>query len=210
MKVLLVNGSPHEHGCTDRALQETAYVFKEEGIETEIFWIGNGSIGGCTACGACSKLGRCVIDDNVNLFTVKAQEADGFIFGSPVYYSGMNGSMKSFMDRAFFSGHHRDPNPYNFKPAAAVTSARRAGTTPTLEQMNQYFLHGQMVVIGSRYWNMVHGFRPEQVEQDEEGLQVMHVLARNMSWFLKLKEAGEAAGITPPQQEKRKQTNFIR
>ena len=145
-------------------------------------------------------------------FIEKAQTADGFIFGSPVYFSGMNGSLMSFMDRAFFAGpRHPAGNPFAYKPAAAVVSARRAGTTSALDQMNKYFLHGQLPVISSRYWNMVHGNTPEEVMQDEEGLQIMRQLGRNMAWFLKLKEAGQAAGIPLPQQEeKRIATNFIR
>ena len=129
------------------------------------------------------------VNDIVNDFIEKAQNADGFIFGSPVYFSGMNGSLMSFMDRVFFAGpKHKDGNPFAFKPAAAVVSARRAGTTSALDQMNKYFLHGQLPVISSRYWNMVHGNTPEEVLQDEEGLQVMRQLGRNMAWFLKLKE----------------------
>ena len=122
----------------------------------------------------------------------------------------MNGALMSFMDRAFFSGPRREKNPFAFKPAAAVVSARRAGTTSALDQMNKYFLHGQMIVPGSRYWNMVHGNTPEEVLQDEEGLQIMRVLGRNMAWLLKLKAAGEAAGIELPKQEERRiATNFI-
>ena len=122
----------------------------------------------------------------------------------------MNGALMSFMDRAFFSGPHREKNPFAFKPAAAVVSARRSGTTSALDQMNKYFLHGQMIVPGSRYWNMVHGNTPEEVLQDEEGLQIMRVLGRNMAWLLKLKAAGEAEGIKMPKQEERRiATNFI-
>ncbi len=152
-----------------------------------------------------------MFDDKVNEFTALAAEYDGFIFGSPVYYSGMNGSLMSFMDRVFFSASAKDPHPFRFKPAAAVVSARRAGTTSSIDQINKYFLHQQMPIISSRYWNMVHGNTPEEIMQDEEGLQIMRVLARNMAWFLKLKEAGEQQGITLPVQEaERKATNFIR
>lgn len=211
MKVILINGSPNEHGCTYTALNEAAKELNANGIETQFFWIGKKPISGCIACGKCAELGRCVFDDKVNEFTELAQSAEGFIFGSPVYFSGMNGSMMSFMDRAFFSGHRGEPNPYIFKPAAAVVSARRAGTTSALDQMNKYFMHGQMPVISSRYWNMVHGNTPEEVLQDEEGLQIMRVLGRNMAWFLRLKDLGEKNGITPPEQEdKRIATNFIR
>ncbi len=211
MKVLLINGSPHEKGCTYTALSECAKTLQEAGVETEFFWIGRKPMQGCVACGGCTRIGKCVFQDAVNDFTEQARQADGFIFGSPVYYSGMNGSLMSFMDRAFFSGPRGKSNPFAFKPAAAVVSARRAGTTSALDQMNKYFLHGQMPVIASRYWNMVHGNTPEEVMRDEEGLQIMRQLGRNMAWFLKLKAAGESAGIPLPEQEEtRIATNFIR
>ena len=211
MKVLLVNGSPNQNGCTFTALSEAAKTLNEEGVETELFWIGKKPLSGCIACYSCVKTGKCVFQDKVNEFTALAREADGFIFGSPVYFSGMNGSLMSFMDRAFFSSTRTGVSPFAFKPAAAVVSARRAGTTSALDQMNKYFLHGQMPVIPSRYWNMVHGNTPEEVMQDEEGLQIMRVLGRNMAWFLKLKQAGEAAGVPLPKQEaSRLATNFIR
>ena len=210
-KVLLVNGSPHKEGCTYTALSVIQETLKEEGVESEIFWLGTKPISGCIACRSCSKTQECSIDDIVNEFTKKAIEFDGFIFGSPVYYSGMNGTLMSFMDRVFFSSSRKDPHPFRYKPAAAVVSARRAGTTSAIDQINKYFLHQQMPVISSRYWNMVHGNKPEEVLQDEEGLQILRVLARNMAWFLKLKEAGEKAGVPYPKEEEvRKSTNFIR
>ena len=211
MKVLLINGSPHQKGCTYTALSEITTTLNEAGIETDIYWIENQPIRGCIGCFQCAEKKECVFKDKVNEFTKLAQEYDGFIFGSPVYYSGMNGSLMSFMDRVFFSASKREPHPFLLKPAAAVVSARRAGTTSALDQMNKYFLHGQMPVISSRYWNMVHGSTPEEVRKDEEGLQIMRVLGRNMAWFLKLKEAGEKAGIPLPWQEEiRVATNFIR
>lgn len=211
MKVLLVNGSPHQKGCTYTALCEVADALREEGVETAFYWIGNQPIGGCIGCFQCGEKRRCVFDDKVNEFTALAKDYDGFIFGSPVYYSGMNGSLMSFMDRVFFSASRQEPHPFRFKPAAAVVSARRAGTTSALDQMNKYFLHQQMPVAASRYWNMVYGNTPEEVKQDEEGLQIMRYLGRNMAWLLKLKEAGEKAGIqTPFQEENRLSTNFIR
>jgi len=202
----------HEKGCTYTALMECAKTLNEENVETEVFWIGKKPVQGCVACGGCTRLGRCAFNDLVNEFVEKAQTADGFIFGSPVYFSGMNGSLMSFMDRVFFSGsRHKDVNPFAYKSAAAVVSARRAGTTSAIDQMNKYFLHSQLPVISSRYWNMVHGNTPEEVMQDEEGLQIMRQLGRNMAWFLKLKEAGKQAGIPlPKQEETRIATNFIR
>ena len=211
MKVLLINGSPHEKGCTYTALCEAAKTLNEEEIGTDFFWIGKKPIAGCAGCGACAKLGKCVFDDKVNEFTALAEEYDGFLFGSPVYFSGMNGALMSFMDRAFFSGPRGEKNPFAFKPAAAVVSARRAGTTSALDQMNKYFLYGQMLVPGSRYWNMVHGNTPEEVLQDTEGLQIMRVLGRNMAWLLRLKAAGEVIGLNQcAEEERRIATNFIR
>ena len=211
MKVLLVNGSPNKNGCTYTALSEIGKTLKEENIESEIFWIGKKPIGGCIACGQCKTKGRCAFDDKVNEFTALAKEYDGFIFGSPVYYSGMNGSLMSFMDRAFFSGSAQQPNPFRLKPAAAVASARRAGTTSTVDQINKYFMIQQMPIVSSRYWNMVHGNSPEEVVRDKEGMQIMRILARNMAWILKLKEAGDKAGVPMPKQEDEIFfTNFIR
>ena len=136
---------------------------------------------------------------------------DGFIFGSPVYYSGINGNLMSFMDRVFYSASAQEPHPFRFKPAAAVVYARRAGTTSALDQMNKYFLHQQMPIVSSRYWNMVHGNTPDEVCQDEEGLQIMRYLGRNMAWMLKLIESGRQNGILPPEQEERRlATNFIK
>lgn len=211
MKVLLVNGSPHKQGCTWTALSEVASALKRQEIDTDYYWIGNKPVGGCIGCFQCAKKQKCVFDDIVNEFTRLAEDYDGFIFGSPVYYSGMNGSLMSFMDRVFFSASAQNPHPFRFKPAAAVVSARRAGTTSALDQMNKYFLHQQMPVAASRYWNMVHGNTPDEVRQDGEGLQIMRTLGRNMAWLLRLIEAGEKAGIPfPMPEETRIATNFIR
>lgn len=213
MKVLLVNGSPHEKGCTYTALAEVAAALEQEGIETEIFSIGRKPVGGCVDCGGCGrpeKRGSCVFGDPVNACLEKAAQADGFVFGAPVYYAGVAGSMSAFMDRLFMAGGHREQNPFALKPAAAVTSARRAGTTATLDRLNKYFLFAQMPVISSSYWNMVHGNTPEEVRQDKEGLQVMRTLGRNMAFFLKCKAAGLAAGVPLPSQEAPVKTNFIR
>ena len=210
MKVILVNGSPHEKGCTCTALENVAKTLNEEGIETEIFQLGTKPLVGCTACGACVKTGRCVFDDRVNEFLDLAEGADGFVFGSPVHYASAGGAIVSFMDRAFFAGSNSAKVPFYLKPAAAVVSARRAGTTAAFDQLNKYFTISQMPVISSRYWNMVHGTKPEDVASDEEGLQIMRVLARNMAWFLKCKEAGKKAGVPFPKREETIRTNFIR
>lgn len=212
MKVLMVNGSPHRNGCTQAALDEVASTIEEAGIRTEVFWIGNKPIQECIGCFTCHKKNACIFqDDVVNDFVKMAADFDGFVFGAPVYYASPAGGMINFMNRAFFSASNLDPHPFKFKPAAAVASARRTGTITTLDVMNKYFLHGQMPVVPSRYWNEVHGNTPEEVRQDLEGMQIMRVLGRNMAWMLKLKEAGEKAGIKIPEQEEtRIATNFIR
>lgn len=211
MKVLLVNGSPNKKGCTNRALEEIAATLQAEGIESEIYHIGIKPIAGCRACRACAKLGKCVIDDVVNEFVNKAAEFDGFVLGSPVHYASASGIATSFLDRAFFSAFMAGRGEvFKHKPAAAVVSARRAGTTFALDQLNKYFSISEMPIISGRYWNMVHGATAKEVEQDEEGLQNMRILARNMAWHLKCRKAGEAAGILPPADEAITFTNFIR
>ncbi|WP_054741817.1 flavodoxin family protein [Cellulosilyticum ruminicola] len=207
MKVLLINGSPHKNGCTFTALSEVAKTLNENSIETEIFHIGVKPIGGCVACAGCSGKGQCVFNDGVvNELIAKAKEADGFVVGSPVYYASPNGSLLSVLDRAFYAG----KNNFVHKPAAAIASARRAGTTATLEVINKYFTLAQMPLVSSSYWNMVHGGKPEDVMQDLEGLQTMRNLGRNMAWLLKCIEAGKQNGIELPQNEFNNKTNFIR
>ena len=210
MKVLLVNGSPHVKGCTYTALDEVATTLNEEGIETEIFHIGTKPLSGCISCRNCRKTGKCVFDDPVNEFVELAKNADGFIFGSPVYYASANGAMISFMDRVFYSDLLSGGQAFYLKPAASVVSARRAGTTATFDQLNKYLTLSQMPVISSKYWNMVHGSTPEDVKKDLEGLQIMRILGRNMAWFLKCKEAGIKAGVPLPKKEDGVFTNFIR
>ena len=210
MKVLLVNGSPNKNGCTNTALEEIANTLNSEGIESEIFWIGNKPISGCIACFKCSEKGKCAIDDVVNDFVGRAQTADGFIFGSPVHYASAGGAITSFLDRVFFSAKRGDRNCFYLKPGACIVSARRAGTTATFDQLIKYFTISEMPVISSRYWNMVHGMTPEDVKEDLEGLLIMRTLGRNMAWFLKCKEAGEKAGVPLPRQEDFIATNFIR
>ena len=210
MKILLVNGSPHEKGCTFTALEEVAKTLNEEGIENEIFQIGTKPISGCIACKTCGKTGHCVFSDRVNEFLAIAGDADGFVFGSPVHYASAGGAITSFLDRAFYTDLQSGKQIFYLKPAAAVVSARRAGTTATFDQLNKYFTLSEMPVISSRYWNMVHGQTPEDVKQDLEGLQIMRILGRNMAWFLKCKEAGIKAGVPFPAREERIATNFIR
>ena len=210
MKVLLVNGSPHPNGCTYNALEEVAKTLNTERIGTDIFQVGTKPIAGCIACATCAKTGHCSFSDSVNDFLDLAKDADGFIFGSPVHYAAASGAITSFMDRAFYTDLLADRQSFYLKPAAAVVSARRAGTTATFDQLNKYFTISQMPVISSRYWNMVHGATAEDVKKDLEGLQTMRVLARNMAWFLKCKEAGTKAGVQLPVLEETVYTNFIR
>ncbi len=206
MKVILVNGSPHEKGCTYTALCEVETALKNNGIETEIFWVGNKPISGCIGCGACRKLGRCFAIDSVNDFIEKAKSADGFIFGSPVHYAAASGAITSFMDRAFYSGGKF----LKGKPAANIVSCRRGGASATFDQLNKYFTINNMPIVSSQYWNQVHGNTPEQVKQDEEGLQTMRTLGNNMAWLLKCIEAGKASGVNFPECEEPIRTNFIR
>ena len=211
MKVMLVNGSPHKAGSTSRALEEVARTLASEGVETEIFWIGARPVGGCVACGGCAKLGRCAFDDVVNEFRPKAAEADGFVFGAPVHYAHAAASLLGFMDRLFYSnGRAGEKNVLAYKPAAAVASARRGGTTSAFDDINKFFTIAQMPVVSSRYWNNVHGNVAAETEQDAEGLWTMRQLGRNMAWMLKCLDAGRAAGVPLPSQEAGQQTNFIR
>lgn len=211
MKVLLFNGSPHKDGCVFTALNEIKKTLQEEGIESEIYHIGTKTISGCRACRACAKLGKCVIDDAVNEFLEYAREFDGYVIGSPVYYAAAAGGAIAFLNRAFFTAFMSGRGDiFLHKPGAAVVSARRAGTTATLDQLNKYFTITEMPIISGRYWNMVHGHTAEDVMKDLEGLQNMRILARNMAYYLKCKEAGKKAGIELPKQEEVIFTDFIR
>ena len=210
LKVLLINGSPNKSGCTFTALSEVAKTLNEENIESEIFHIGTKPIAGCLGCQKCMGSGKCVFEDTVNKCHEKIALFDGFVFGSPVYYASANGAMSAFMDRLFISELCKGTNDFYMKPAAAVVSARRAGTTATFDQLNKYFTISQMPVISSQYWNMVHGNTPEEVRKDLEGMQTMRTLARNMAFFLKCKEIGLKNGVNFPKQEESIETNFIR
>lgn len=207
MKVLMMNGSPNREGCTFTALSEVEKELNSNGIETEMFHIGKQPVRGCIGCGACAGKGACVFtDDKVNEAIDKMKSSDGLIVGSPVYYAAANGSLSSFLDRMFYAG----GSFFERKPGAAVVSARRAGTTAALDEINKYFTISQMPVVSSQYWNMVHGNTPEQVMQDLEGLQVMRTLGKNMAWLLKCIDAGKKAGVSEPEKEGRVRTNFIR
>ena len=208
MKVLLINGSPNKNGCTVTALSEVSKQLELEGISTELVQIGKDPVQGCTACGACrNSPGKCAYGgDGVNELISRAGEFDGLIVGSPVYYSAPTGQLISFLNRMFFAS----GGAFAYKPATAVVSARRAGTTATFEQLNQYFTLSNMPVVPSQYWNMVHGNTPDEVRQDLEGMQIMRTLGRNMAWLLKCVKLGAESGLEHPASEKRVATNFIR
>lgn len=210
MKVLLINGSPNQEGCTYTALREIEKILNNENIETEIFQIGKNTVPGCKACMQCrigEKKGRCIVNDGVNQILEQAESIDGIIVGSPVYYASPNGSIISFLDRLFYSS----GGVLAYKPASAIVSARRGGTTSALEVLNKYFSFAKMPIITSQYWNIIHGNTPEEVVQDLEGMQIMRTLGKNMAWLLKSIEAGKKAGISLPKPEaKIERTNFIR
>ena len=206
MKVLLINGSPRREGCTHTALAEIAAELEKQGIEAQEFWIGPAPAGGCLGCGGCAKTGRCVQKDKVNEALELLDGVDGLIVGSPVHYAAASGSVTGFLDRLFYAGGAA----LRYKPGAAVVSARRAGTTAALDQLNKYFTINQMPIVSSQYWNMVHGNTPDQVRQDAEGMQTMRQLGRNMAWLLRCLAAGKAAGVSLPENEEKVRTNFIR
>ena len=206
MNVLLINGSPHKQGCTYAALCEVAKPLQQAGIETEIFHIGSAPVGGCVGCGGCAKAGQCVFGGSVVDVLPLAERADAFVFGAPVHYATAAASMLGFMHRLAISGGKY----LRHKPAAVVTSTRRAGTTTALEAMEKVPQFFEMPLISSTYWPMVHGSNAEQAALDAEGMQIMRNLGSNMAWLLQCIEAGRAAGIEPPQAECSARTNFIR
>ncbi len=205
MKVLLINGSPKANGNTALALEEMKKVFEAEGVEAEIVHVGNKPIRGCVGCGGCSKKGRCVFDDAVNEVAEKFEAADGLVVGSPVYYAGPNATVQALMDRLFYSARFDK----TMKVGASVAVCRRGGASATFDRLNKYFTIAGMPVASSQYWNSVHGGAPGEAAQDEEGLQTMRVLARNMAFLIKSIALGrEKYGL--PQKEEHAWTNFIR
>lgn len=207
MKVLMINGSPHAKGSTYTALSYVAEELNKNGIETEIIHVGHKDIRGCIACFKCKTLGRCIFDkDLVNEVAEKFREADGLVIGSPVYYAGPAGTLVSFLNRLFFSTQWSK----RFKVGAAIASARRTGTITTLDAINKYFIHGEMPVASSRYWNEVYGMNGEEMMKDEEGKQILRVLGRNMAFFIKaIARQREAEGL-PEAEPERIAYNFIR
>lgn len=206
MKVLLINGSPRENGCTYTALREVADILEKNGIETEILQLGKRPVQGCLVCGLCRKTGICAIDDAVNDIIDMIDEIDGIIVGSPVYYAGVSGQITSLLDRLFYAAGSK----LRGKPAASVVSCRRGGASAAFEIINKYFMMTNMPIVTSQYWNQVHGNTPEEVKKDLEGMQTMRTLAENMTWLLRSIEAGKKAGVPAPAYEPVIRTNFIR
>ncbi len=205
MKVLLINGSPHKSGCTFTALNEVAQTLYKHSIETEILYLGNKPIAGCIACMKCFETGHCFRDDAVRDIQDRLVEFDAIILGSPVYYSQPTGQITSFCQRLFLCKELEMAG----KLGASVVSCRRGGASATFEQLNQYFTISNMPVVSSQYWNSVHGFTPEDVRKDEEGLQTMRSLGENMAWLLKSMETAKQHGIEKPVYEARLRTHFI-
>lgn len=204
MKVLLINGGPHQDGCTNLALEEVAKTLNEEKIETQIIWLGNKGIAGCIGCNSCLKNdNKCFMDDFVNEFIEKAKDTDGFVFGSPVHFAGASGTLTSFLDRAFYGRGKL----FAGKLCASVVSCRRGGATAAFDQINKYALMSNMYVVGSSYWNQIHGTNKEEAQKDLEGLQTMRNLGKNMAFLLK---SIEKANLPKPELEFGTKTNFIR
>ena len=204
MKVLLINGSPRANGCTFTALNEVIKGLESGGVSGEIFQLGAKPVQGCIACAKCRETGRCVFDDAANMLNSRMAEFSGIVLGSPVYYAAPNGALCALLDRLFFSSGGKMQG----KPGAAVVSARRAGTTAALDRLNKYLSISQMPIVGSQYWNMVHGNAPEEVMQDKEGMQTMRTLGRNMAWLINC--IANSGVPFPAQEEPRERTNFIR
>lgn len=204
MKVLLINGSPHKNGCTYTALKEVADTLNKNGVETEIYHVGTKPISGCIACMKCHDNGKCIFNDGVNEIGARLDEFDGIILGSPVYYAGPSGQICSFCDRLFFTYAPKMAG----KLAAAIVSCRRGGASASFDRLNKYFTISKMQVVGSQYWNSVHGFTPDDVKKDKEGLQTMRTLGQNMAWLLKCIELGKQNGISRPAYEPTEFTSF--
>ncbi len=210
-KVLLVNAGPHKAGCTNRALEEVAAALREEGVSTDIFWVGNKPVASCLACRKCDELGHCVINDRVNDFIAIAPGYDGIVLGSPVHFGAATGAATAFYDRAFYALLRSSAgNALRMTVGAAVASCRRAGNTATIDQLNRYFQLMQMPIATSSYWNIVHGATAADVEQDAEGLRTMRNLGHNMAFLIKAIRSANQAGDRPAPPEPTVYTNFIR
>ncbi len=205
MKVLMINGSPNQYGCTYTALKEVADTLGKNDIQTHILHLGKEPISGCTACKKCKDTGECIFHDIVNEVADVLDEYDGLVLGSPVYFAGPSGQMCAFLDRLFYCGRASLAG----KPGAVVVSCRRGGASAAFDRLNKYLEISNMPIVTSQYWNQVHGNTPQEVRQDEEGMQTMRTLGQNMAWLLKSIEAGKKAGIKLPEYEEQIHTNFI-
>ncbi|MBQ6432266.1 MAG: flavodoxin family protein [Oscillospiraceae bacterium] len=206
MKVLLFNGSPNARGCTFTALNEIAKALEKHGIESEIFQIGTKPVAGCIACRACKSGKPCIFDDGVNALAARLDEFDAIVVGAPVYYAGPSGQSTAFLDRLFYCAAAK----LRGKPGAAIVSCRRGGASASYDRLHKYFGINSMPIVTSQYWNQVHGNTPEEVLQDEEGMQTMRTLGENMAWLLHCIEAGKRAGVPAPTYEPPLRTNFVR
>jgi multimeric flavodoxin WrbA len=205
MKVLMINGSPNEFGCTYTALSEVAGTLKKYDIAGEITWIGRKPIAGCLGCGGCVDNRRCVLGGGVNEMLGKMEYADALVVGSPVFFASPNGALIALMDRMFMAG-----GSFRTKPAAAIVSARRGGTTAAIDVLHKYFQISGMPVVSSNYYAIIHGHTPEETRQDAEGMQTMRILGDNMAWELTKTTAARESGLTPPEPEKKIKTSYIR
>lgn len=203
--ILMINGSPNQFGCTYTALKELADSLNSCGVSSEMVYLGKKAVQGCVACMSCRRTGKCAFDDVVNELSARLDDFDGIVIGSPVYYAGPSGQVCAFLDRFFFCNESRMAG----KVAASVVSCRRGGASAAFDRLNKYFTICNMVVVGSQYWNQVHGFTPDDVRRDEEGLQCMRTLGKNMAWILKSMESGKQSGLKKPVYEQRITTNFI-
>ena len=212
MKVLMLNGSWNGDGSTKAGLDEMARTFSTEGVETEIVTVGGKPVADCIGCGKCAELKRCVFaSDAVNEFAEKAKSADGFVFGTPVYYAHPSGHILSFLDRVFSSSMMGNRySAFRHKPVASIVVARRAGTSASFDVLNKYAGISQMITVGSTYWNEFHALTKDDVPGDPEGLQTLRNLARNMVYLMKCLKAGRDAGINAPANETEILTNFVR
>ncbi len=206
MKVLLINGSPNEKGCTYTGLKEMEKVFSQNGVETEIVYLGKKAVAGCIGCGHCKKTGRCFNDDEVNRVGEKLDSIDGIVVGSPVYFAGPSAQVTAFLDRLFVAYGKKMAG----KLGTSIVSCRRGGASSSFDRLNKYFSISNMPIVTSQYWNQIHGNTPEEVMKDEEGLQTLRTLAQNFSWLLKCIEAGKKAGVERGEYESLIKTNFIR
>lgn len=209
MKVLMLNGSPHEYGCSAEMLKIMSKQFAGQGVETEIVWIGTKPINGCVACKQCVTTNRCAIDDGVNEFVDKLAQCDGLVIACPVLCSSAPGALVSFLNRVIYSARGKR-DIFAFKPAVGVVTARRAGTTSTIDMLNRCLTYMEMLVVSGRYWPAVHGQIPEEIYHDEEGVQVLEDLSDNMTWFMRCRQAADDAGIPLPVRNSLPKTNFVR